>query len=744
MAKKKLKNAVNIEGAGKGSVDTAMESSTGATTQTTLEEVQEATEDAVEEAKSSVDEDNWNEIVERAQETETAHEQQMESRADHFQNGGSEALPGDDEPSEGSGEPGVGGFTEDGPDQQTFARESPVNRADKMVHGEEGPTEENLPRWAEERIREQDNFNVTSEVYAKVKDTSPVGENWDKGVSMPLEDQHFEDAQAVVNGEEAIEMPEDRLIDHEAFSDLANDDVEGIDFDDISPPDSPEGGDNLGDQAGKSSFEMFEEMVSQQAELELLSQKAVERKAAGQELGIWSKEKIAEKDFSADRPWKNQNQGPASGPDRIFKFVEERSGQADSVQSPQFVKRLANAQPGSKTSPEIVDGEVVYQNTAEDRADLDENETLFGHISDGNTVFDESVEKHPGVKQLSPEDHEYLGDKSTENLRKAGFRKVTDLAGADVEDLTQVDLVGPAKAEKLLEHEGAVADRFKSQAQKLNETIPSDEFNENEYMRILEYGAEKGVSPEKTAEVLRSPAVKREIPGPTPVSELDPEFDNSRYDKSHRQFVAGGHETEDAKSYSPNHGEYHTQEPIKVKGVVADTYEPNNPGEQRQVVELYDHEGNRTTFTVYKDSIHFPDSGDTTTGGWRPEETDPTSGIDSDIELTPGDKITIERPQINTYQGGNSRADFDGPALATTPSTSIEIEDGGTSEADNISRGEPSRSAPGRDPRKVDHDKSRALRRREQQYRKEHGTSNNREMTEDEELEDRDVDTNFS
>jgi len=698
MQKRKNTGGVNIEGAGEQSVEQALSNAENSQTQASVGEFVEEIEEDVEEAKSNVDEESWQELVDEARGTETQFESEIDSRAEKYTEGGVEVVDQEGHQQYEFEDGGHGESAQPG-DREPVQRDNPTAK--------EGVIETEEP--------EVETVSVAQELGTENEAVQQVFvEPAEQGANnqLRLEEHHFEDAEAVLSGNEEVTLPEDRALD-DAFRDLERDEVTGIDFDNLEPPQSEGVGSDV-EETGGGLHEAMENASANQAEAEFYAQKAVERYNEGESPARASKHTIDNSNLRENRPWVGDDHGPATGEDYIYRFVEGGPG-TDTLQSPAFQQQLAERQPGNSAT-----------------VDNTEYNNVFESITDGNTVIDEDVEPAPVAQPLSADNHDYLGETAVENLKNAGYRKVSDFDDATVDELTDVDGVGTGKAEKIIENEGETARKLNQTAEHLNDTIESDEFDTDDYKRILEYSAEKGVPPEVAETIFFDSSVQKEIPGPTAVTDLSPGESQRRaqINKSRNRQYIDTHETSNApSSFEPTHGDYNYQAPIEVKATVEKVHKPNNPEQgEHQVARIKDHEGNLSKLTVYKDSLHEWEGDDNFSAGihdWG-ETTDPDAAVDPDLVLKEGDEVTIKNPQVNDF-GGDEDDHYDGKTLATTPDTTIESDAPPRSQTDGtVAWTEPSRGGAKtkqeRDgvPDYVEN-MSRAMRRRERQYGKRHG-----------------------
>lgn len=694
MAKKTLKGGTNIAGAGSQDTSAALEQADQPGTQQAVTDVQESIEDAVDEAKPNYDEESWERAVEHAKETETQFEREVDSLAEFYQ---SDSDAGSlNTTSQSSSQPQSSGET-------VTARTATRTGQYQTVEVGVEPTQENLSGSRISEVNRDQQFDSVVDISQAVEEAAEAkklgGGSWQEGFALALEEYNFDNPRAVLSGDEEITLPEDRVLD-DAFTDLSKDDAPSIDETNLSPPSTAEHEDAPA-EAGMSTTEFMQKSAAQAAEREVMAQEAVQDQSGE---GTPS-DPVDGTDSGYRDLWRNNPDAePATGESKIYRFIPRGTsrGQDSNVSlSRSFTERLADKQPGGDTDA-FWTGEV------------DKSESS----GSGQNPVDHSVSPVSVARELDSDSHMYLGETAVENLKANGYRRVGDFAGATVDELQEIDGIGESKAELLIEHEGAEAQSFEETAQSLAEEIDSDEFGVEEYKRILEYGAENGVNPEETASILRDGSVRGEIPGASqPISSLS-QYDNYREYEPNSVSV----ETpEGQKVYSPNHADHSPAADVKVEAVVADVFEPQDPANERQVVTIFDQWGNKTKLTVYKDSVHYPDSGDTTTGWWRDEDTDPSSGIDNDVILNSGDEIVLENPQVTGY----SPEQYDGPALATTPGTSISVKSSsGSDGTPPVSLGPASQGAPFDSSTVPDYTegRSRNLRRRERQYRTEHGS----------------------
>ncbi|MDT3437837.1 helix-hairpin-helix domain-containing protein [Haloarcula sp. 1CSR25-25] len=699
MQKKKNAGGVNVEAAGEQSVEYALSNAENSSTQASVGEFQEEIEDDVEKAKSDIDEESWQELVDEARETETTYESEIGSRAEKYNENGMEVV-------------------DEGSSQQYDFDEGGGHRKAAQP-GERESVRRDKPSAKEGFIETQEpqieTVSVAQELGAENEAVQQVFvEPAEQGESnqLRLEEHHFEDAEAFLSGNEEVSLPEDRALD-DSFRDLERDEVTGIDFDNLEPPQS-EGVGPDPEESGGGMHEGMERASANQAEAEYYAQRVVEQYNNGESPGKASKHAIENSALREDRPWVGEDQGPATGEDYIYRFVEGGAG-VDTLQSPAFQQQLAMRQP---------ENSVTVDNT--------EYGNVFEAITDGNKVLDDDVEPALVAQSLSADSHDYLGETAVQNLKDAGYEEVTDFADATVDDLTEVDEIGPAKAERLIENEKEAVRELNRVAEQLNDTIESDEFDTGDYKRILEYSAEKGVPPEVAETIFFDSAVRKEIPGPTPVTDLTPGESQRRaqVNRSRNRQYVDTHETSDAPSaFEPTHGNYDYQAPIEVKATVEKVHKPSNPDHgEHQVVRIKDHEGNLSKLTIYKDSLYEWEDDEEFTSGvhdWG-ETTDPDAAVDPNLVLKEGDQITIKNPQVNEFGGGDDDH-YDGNTLATTPDTTIKTDAPPRSGTDGtISWAEPSRGGVQKKqerngvPDYVEN-KSRAMRRRDRQYKKRHG-----------------------
>ncbi|WP_158589939.1 hypothetical protein, partial [Haloferax sp. Atlit-10N] len=149
------------------------------------------------------------------------------------------------------------------------------------------------------------------------------------------------------SGNEQVSLPEDRELD-DAFRDLEHEEVTGIDFDNLEPPQSESVGADP-EETGGGLHEGMERASANQAEAEFYAQKAVDRYNNGESPGEASKHAIERTDFQENRPWVGEEQGPATGEDYIYRFVEGGPG-IDTLQSPAFQQQLAERQPDNSVT----------------------------------------------------------------------------------------------------------------------------------------------------------------------------------------------------------------------------------------------------------------------------------------------------------------------------------------------------------------------------------------------------------
>jgi hypothetical protein len=761
MAKQRNPNAKNIDNAGQQGVEQAIEEAENSATQGSIGEFQDAIEDAVTEANPNVDEERWDEIVGRAQEAETEFEQRG-SRTAQYDEGGWEAVPESERPPDIEVQESESEQIDDS--QEAVSRSDSVDLLDReqtlrnrIREGQEEATLENVPY---EQIKEHLRDSAQSQLGGMMAQSDRITGDPSAGAAVASEEHLFDDPEAALQGEEEIPLPDEKTIDNgEGLPDdplpdsVPKDEVTGIDFDELeSPEDGPIADSELDSESG--FHEMAERVAGQQAELELRSREAALRADAGEAPLHASREAVNNTDFREQRPWVtavDEN----SGPDHLYRFVpadpdnpsSAREAKTEVFQSLEVRKEIAKAQDEVTEETTLSDFEdtIVVDSPSIDY-DRDTYNSVYEAMADGVQVIDEDVDPAPAAEPLSAERHVSFGDRVEKSLHEAGFTHINDLKDATVDDLTEADGIGETRAKEIIDNEGALAQTIKSEAAKLNMELrdTAGDFGQEEFEQIIEYGAKCGVPVDKMGNILRQPNMQKEMPGPTPVTALD-SGDTERRRKinrnSDRQYLPG-HETESGASHRPNDSTQHSKAPpVTISATVERCFEPHNPDEERQVVEIRDHNQNTTKLTVYRDSLNEPD--DEMTAGYSTyDTTHPEDGVDPNVVLKPGDEIEIINPQINDY-GGENDDRWDGPTLATTPSTTLDT--GGESlrrpSEGTVGSGMVSRGTPVYDD---DDDKTRALKRRERQYEKKHGSKHNRpdnpEDVEDGSLDDVDAD----
>jgi hypothetical protein len=747
MVKQRNPNAQNIDNAGKQDVEQAVEDAENPATQSSIGEFQDAIEDAVTEAEPNVDEDQWNEVVEQAQEAETDFEQQG-SRADQYDQNGWEAVPENERPpdievqeSESEQIDGSKGDITQSESVDLLDREETLRN--RIREGQEEATLENVPY---EQIREHLEDSAQSQLGGMMAQSDRITGDPSAGAAVASEEHLFDDPEAALQGEEEIPLPDEKTIDGgEGLPDdplpesVPRDEVTGIDLNDLEPPeDAPVADSELDSESG--FHEMAERVAGQQAELELRSREAALRDDAGEAPLHATREAVENTNYREQRPWVT-TAGESSGSDHLYRFVpadpgnpsSAREAKAEVFQSLEVQKEIVKAQFESYTGSQVDNITDIISDPYESMAN-------------GEDITYDNIDPAPAAAQISANEHENIGTTTAVNLHEAGYTHISDFKDATKDDLLEVDGIGETKAQNIIENEGALAQTIQSEAAKVNMELreTSGGFGQGEFERIIEYGAKQGIQPDKMADILRQPNMQKEMPGPTPVSALE-SGDSERRRQINRnadtQYLPG-HETEAGTTHRPNDStDYSKAPPVTVSATVERAYEPNNPDEQRQVVEIRDHNQNVTKLTVYRDSLNEPDS-ETTAGYSSYDTTHPEDGVDPNIVLKAGDEIEIVNPQINEYGGGNDDR-WDGPTLATTPSTTLDT--GGESlrrpSEGTVGRGTVSRGSPVYDD---DEGKPRDIKRRERRYEEEHGSKYNRpdnpEDAEDDSLDDVDAD----
>lgn len=789
--KKPPQHGAATEGAGRQSVDSALNGAENPNTQTSLKEFQDAISDDVDEAKSDVDSEQWEEVAERAEEAETEYEEAVDSRADKYSDEGWEAVPEEDRQGtvdESEGETTGDRFADD--------RDDIVRRDDPSIAGREQDRieSEDLEETAlANQLDEEHPLNA--EVHVTINDDARLPDDASAGASLGLEEHHFDNARDAMVGHERAELPEDKQISRAEEDpewdpiETARDDVEGIDFDNLEPPEEDPGEATEG-EAGGGFHESMDRLVGEQAELEYNSQQMAERRNRG-EAPMHACREGVERENYRDRPWKAEDEGPATGEGYVQRFIESKGDSVDTVQSPAVHQAIAERQPeneidlskSSGKSGEVGDhiserlGPEEKPSQGVDKAIMDAAESSLGrspeHVAEqagiggqsqgdeydnafdaivnGEKLVDDDVDPAPVLQKIGSVDEskvigpasttsDQLGETAIENLHDAGYVYVRDLQDATVDDLTQVNGVGEKKAERLIENEGKIARNLDQTAKRLEDKFSHKQFGEEEYRRILTHAAKKGLPVDVGQTIFNETAVQKEIPGPTPVSDLraGEAEGRARANKARKRKRVETHETEENTSFKPSGERYNYQAPITVEGVVVDTYEPRNPENgEHQVAHIVDHEGNHTKVTIYRDSIkEWDDQERHNSGQFRDGETDPDTGIGPNTVLKSGDTIQIKNPQVNDY-GGSSDESWDGPTLATTPDTTINSDapprrqsDGKTS-AEMDSRGSATAEERRGAPDYVDGN-SRSLRRRNREYEEEHGKQDDNRLAEEE------------
>jgi len=743
MAKQRNPNAENIDNAGQQDVEEAVEEATNPGTQASIAEFQSSIEEAATEAEPNVDEGQWEEIVDRAEETETEYEEQG-SREDRYDGEGWEAVPEDERPSDvdiDNSEPGQGDESQGEINQSESVdlldREQTLR--DRIREGQEEATLENVPV---EEIKQLQADAAQSQLGGMMAQTDRITGDPSAGAAVASEDHLFDDPEAAINGQEEIPLPDDKIIDggqgppDDPLPDsVPRDEVTGIDFDELEAPESgPVADSELEDETGY--HEMVERIAGQQAEMELRSRDAALRANAGEAPQRASRTAVQNTDHQEQRPWKTPVDED-TGSDHLYRFVQAdpdnpssaREAKTEVYQSLEVRKEIAIAQDELTEDTALSDFE---DKTAVDTPaidyDRDTYDSVYEAMANGEQVIDEDIDPAPAAKPLSADHHQSIGTTAAVNLHEAGYTHVNDLKGVTVDELTQVDGIGETKAEQIIDNEGAVAQNIRSEAARIDMELreTSGDFGQEEFEEILEYGAECGVPVSKTADILRQPNMQKEMPGPTPVSALE-SGDTERRRKinrnSDRKYVSG-HETESGTTYRPNDSTEHGQAPpVTISATVDRVFEPDNPDEERQVVEIRDHNQNSTKLTVYRDSLNEPD--DEMTAGYSTyDTTHPEDGVDPNVVLAPGDEVEIVNPQINDYGGGNNDQ-WDGPTLATTPSTTLDT--GGESlrqpSEGTVSDGTVTRGTKDYGTERAA--EKRDIRRRERRYEDKHGSKYN-------------------
>jgi hypothetical protein len=730
MAKHRNPEAHNIDSAGQQDVERAIANADNPDTQATIGDFEDSIEDAVEQAKPNVDAENWEQVVEHAEETETEYEEQG-SRAAQYNAEGWEAVPEDERPATAE-------IEADEPNEQSGSSAN-ISEADsvdlldreqtlrnRVRAGQEEPTLENIPY---EDIKKTLSDANQSQLGGLMAQSDRITGDPSAGAAVASEKHLFDDPEAALNGEEAIPLPDDRVIDQgEGLPDdplpdsVPRDDVAGIDFDDLEAPTSEPAADS--DLDSESGFhEMVERIAGQQAELELRSREAALRDDAGEAPNRASREVVQRTDYREQRPWVVAATDENTGADHLYRFVpadhtsptSAREAKSEVYQSFEVRKEIAKAQ-----------FESVFGHRIEKITDVVSNP--YKEMADGEEIMLDDIDPAPAGAKISADTHDNVTTTTALNLHEAGYTHISDLKDADENDLKEVDGIGETKAQNILDNEGALAHTIKAEAAKVNMELrdTTGDFGQEEFEQIIEYGAKQGIAVEKMGEILRQPNIQKEMPGPTPVSALEA-GDGERRRQINRnadtQYLSG-HETQSGSTHRPtDHTEQAKAPPITVSATVEKCYEPNNPDAEYQVVEIRDHNHNRTKLTIYRDSLNEPDS-ETTAGYSTYDTTHPEDGVDPNIVLKPGDDIEIVNPQVNEYGGGDGDR-WDGPTLATTPSTTVDT--GGESirrpSEGTVSRGTVTRGSPNYGPE--DEDKPRAIKRRERRYEEEHGSKDN-------------------
>lgn len=749
MGKITSNSARNIDGAGAQAVQDAIENASDPGTQVSVEEFQESLADTADDARPAVDEEDWEEVSGRAEETETGFEKEIDSRAEKYSEQGWEAVPEED----ASGEQSAAADEADGfrPEAQPGDRD-PVRRdpeyqdPDDVAESRFGNDEVNAAGASTLGETIDDNNPLYAEIrFQEPGESSAGATDPGAGVALSLNEHHFDDAEAALAGDETVGLPEEKELSN-AFEELARDDVSGIDLDSLEAPEETPGPSPEGESGSYQAT--WERIGGEQAELEYYAQEATARYNAGESPAAASRHAINETD-TRDRPWQGEDEGPATGESFVHRFVESAPS-VSTNQAPAVHQAIAQRQPGNEIDLASHIRSETNSGTAgqkiSERMDVDVGEdnhvsqglvesgsgegysSTYEAIADGQTLIDDSVEPAPAAQELSASNHSYIGEQAVENLREAGYTRVADLADATVDDLTAVDGIGEKKATKIIDNEGETARKLERTAQRLDDQIRSDEFGASEYRRILTYAAEKGLPVEVGETIFSDPEVQKEIPGPTSVTDLRPGDGEQRAYGNNRHKWVDTHETADNQSYNPSGDRYSYQASVTVEATVEQTFEPEHPeyGE-RQVVQITDHQGNTTKFTVYSDSVKEWDDEETSAavGQFHDGETDPSTGIGPNVVLEPGDTISIKSPQVNDYGGGDGDP-WDGPTLATTPDTTIQTDapprrdSEGTVAEEWQPRGAPSKETRQSAPDYVEGD-SRNLRRRKRQNETEAG-----------------------
>lgn len=748
MAKQRNPNATNIDNAGEQDVESALENADNSSTQAAVADFQQSIEGAAEEARPNVDDEQWGEIVAQARETETEFERHG-SRGDQYDNEGWDAVPEEERP------PDVEVKNTDS--QEADTQQEDVIESDsvdfldreqtlrnRIQEGQERATLENVPY---EQIKEHLSDAEQSQLGGMMAQADQMTGDPSAGAAVASEEHLFNDPEAALQGEEEIALPDDKTISggeeppEDPLPDsIPKDEVTGIDVDEIEAPESnPAADSELDSESGY--HEMVERIAGQQAEMELRSRDAALRADAGESPLRASREAVRNTDYREQRPWVT-TADEDSGADHLYRFVpadpdnpsSAREAKADVYQSFEVRKEIAKAQ-----YEEFIGGEVD--------SITDIISDPLESIANGEEIMIDGIDPAPAAEQISAKKHESIGETAAANLHEAGYTRISDLKDATESELAEVDGIGETKAQDILNNEGERAQKIKAEAAKVNMELreTTGDLGQEEFERIIEYGAKKGVTVDKMGDILRQPNMQKEMPGPTPVSALeagDTEQRRKINRNSDSQYLPG-HETESGTTHRPNDSTEHAKAPpVTVSATVERAFEPNNPNAERQVVEIRDHNQNVTKLTVYRDSLNEPD--DEMTAGYSTyDTTHPEDGVDPNVVLKPGDEVEIINPQINEYGGGNDDR-WDGPTLATTPSTTLDT--GGESlrppSMGIVSRGTVTRGSPnyGDD----DEDKTIALKRRERKYEEKHGSKKNRsgvvEDDEDDSLGDVDAD----
>jgi hypothetical protein len=729
------------------------------------------------------DSDYWDDVVaDRAEETETQYEQEIDSRAENYNEEEIEALEegeeidnidtgpqGHADISESRGERTTVEMANESPDvadevgergeYDTIDRTEPVAKEDieyvddPDVGANEENTVENLlgsdrarVEGDAERLQRMigDETVTESDFYDKPEDVFDPSEP-DRG-KLP-ESKQIEPEP--IPEDEAKDDSHTGAVGEESFS---NEEVTGIAFDDIEPPES---GDHIDQKENEvtGAEEQADEIAARGAYDELTAEEVVDRHNKGESPFRAQQETIdAEPNQSSKRSWRGEETGSSPGRDHLNRFVpaDEASTHGtqeydpDTSQSATFHEKIARKQAEKKLENHNIPGnEKVAQDSVMDY-DSNEYNDPFDAITSGETVLDETVSPADPGKEISASTVDPIGERAAESIKEAGFSRVGELSGMRKDELTQFDGVGERKAERIMQ-ETAAGDITRRSHMLASGELAHKDFSPEDYQEIFTYSAKHGLDPEETEEILTSGDVQKEIPGPTAITNLSP-GDNARKQRTNWNIdkqTATKNGTETTDTYRPTNTKQHSETPpVEVRGTVKRALEPADDNIHQSVI-LEDHNGNTTKFSIFGDSMNDPNAGNPNFSSTNPED-----GVHQDVILEPGDEITIENPQINDYQG-----DWDGNTLSSVPETTIKGENGTTTvKADthvptgkgHTTRGgaKMSKSAEG----KIDllpggespdyEDKSRNLRRRERRHNERQDNNTDRGQTEGEQFSD--------